>query len=169
MNQAGRGSALMRRAFSWVTTLCVASGLMLGLGALRAPALPDEAPDFRAQTLSGETLHLSDLKGRPVVLNFWATWCGPCRFEIPALSRLAKRHPDLVVWGLSTESAETLKGARIELGATYPILRVSQHTLDTFGISTFPTTLFLNAEGQIRHAYVGALWDPFFEGALLGL
>jgi len=169
MNHKMRSKAFVRTLMSWTKTLLIVLALMLISGALRAPTLPDKAPDFTAHTLEGKPAQLSDLKGRPVLLNFWATWCAPCRFELPALSRLSDRHPELVIWGLSTESVATLKEARERHELSYPVMRITQETLDTYAVSTFPTTLFLTAEGEIRHAHVGVLWDPLFEAALWGL
>lgn len=137
-------------------------------GWLRAPALPDQAPEFALPDLQGETVALSDLRGSPVVVNFWATWCGPCRVEAPALSRFADRHPDLVVLGLAADgSAPQLRKARQDLGIRYTILRADRATLEAYRIDTFPTTVFVDAQGQVTTSYTGMLLDPQLEALAL--
>lgn len=154
---------------SWLITLVVILAVSFAVGTLRAPSLPEEAPDFQAQTLGGEVVRLGDLKGRPVVLNFWATWCGPCRFEVPAISRFAKRHPDIAVWGVAVEPAPRIRQAIDELEIDYPVLLGSPELLATYGVTTFPTTVFIDRDGRVRSAHVGALWDPQLELATWGL
>ena len=160
---------LLRHGWSWMVTILGALVLLFIVGILRAPPLPDSAPDFGGEALDGGSFVLSELQGRPVLLNFWATWCAPCRFEIPALSRFQARHPDVQVVGVSSEEASTLRRAVDELGVDYPVVRVGPDTLALYGVSTFPTTLFIDDEGVISSVHVGALWDPMLEAAYLGL
>jgi len=119
--------------------------------------------------MGGQSVELSAMAGRKVLLNFWATWCGPCRFEVPALSRFDKRHPDITVWGVAVEPVEHLRQAIDELDIDYEVLRGHQDLLATYGVTTFPTTILINADGQIHSAHVGAMWDPQLEFAAWGL
>ena len=91
------------------------------------PEIPDEAPDFQVKTLDGEPVQLGQLKGRTVVLNFWATWCGPCKQEVPAFARFAQANPDVPVLGLSVDTVSPSKVRRIarEWGINYPIALAS--------------------------------------------
>jgi len=131
------------------------------LGWLRAPTLPERAPDFALADLDGEILRLSDLQGRPVLLNFWATWCGPCRVEAPAFSRFAQRNKGFVVLGIAADGpAARLRRARDELGITYVVLQGDRATLAAYEITTFPTSVLVDAQGRVAGAHVGLMLDP---------
>jgi thiol-disulfide isomerase/thioredoxin len=143
---------------------------MYVMGVVRAPDLPDQAPTFTARTLSGATFDLASLKGQAVVLNFWATWCGPCRFEVPAVSRFAARHPDIAVVGVvSPEPLAQVRRAVGELEIDYPVVLGSPEILAAYAITTFPTTIFVDSEGRVSNAHVGAMLDPQLELAALSL
>lgn len=135
--------------------------LQTGLGQLRAPSLPPEAPAFTLPDLEGETVALADFAGQTVVLNFWATWCGPCRLEIPSFSKFAQQNPEIPVLGIAIDGApEQLRSAREDLGISYPILRADRRTLEAYGISGVPTTVVVDGTGQVRSAHVGPLFRP---------
>ncbi len=135
--------------------------LMVVVGQLRAPDLPDQAPDFELLDLDGKTVRLSDLRGAPVVLNFWATWCGPCRVEIPAFSSYADAHPDIVVLGIATDgAAPELRAAARKLDIRYPVLVGDDRTVAAYGVDTLPTTVVVDAEGNISSAHAGLMLQP---------
>lgn len=135
--------------------------LMEVVGRLRAPDLPEFAPDFALTTLDGQRVVLSELRGKVVVLNFWATWCAPCRVEIPAFSRFAEAHPDVVVLGIATDGSEAeLRIAGPALGIRYPIARADAATVTAYGISTLPTTVVVDADGRVHTAHSGIMLDP---------
>ena len=169
MSRADRFSRLRQGALSWFITLLIVIVVSFAFGAMRAPDLPQRAPNFRAQTMDGQTVELSAMAGRKVLLNFWATWCGPCRFEVPALSRFDKRHPEITVWGIAAEPVERLQHAIDELDIDYQVLRGSPDVLATYGITTFPTTILIDTDGHIHSAHVGAMWDPQLEFAAWGM
>lgn len=136
------------------------------LGAL-AGVGPDlgRAPDFTAVTLDGDTLRSAELEGRVVVVNFWATWCGPCRLEMPSLQSL---HEDragdgVVVIGLSTDvgSVEPIRAYAEELDITFPIARATNDHRQAFGgIRGIPTTFLIDRSGVVRHRVVGYFTPP---------
>lgn len=131
------------------------------LGRWRGPSLPT-APELDLVDLrSGDRVALASLRGKPAVLNFWASWCGPCRVELPALARFSRSHPELRVLGVTHDEARDILKAADEAGADYaqlhdPSGRVSR----AYGVSTLPTTVVLNAAGDVVWTYTGILLDP---------
>jgi len=118
------------------------------------------APDFALKDLNGNILRLSDLRGRVVVLNFFATWCGPCRREIPELVRLYEKFRDkgLEIIGvlLDQEGEAVLKPFVRQYRITYPIvLGTRKVALDYGGIKEIPTTFFIDRNGRISSYFVG--------------
>ena len=110
------------------------------------------APDFELQTLDGDLIRLSELRGRPVVLNFWASWCGPCRAETPHFQTFSENFAEeLVVLGVNQqESAETITGFADEFDLTYPLLLDERGLVyQTYAVFGLPTTYFISAEGVI--------------------
>lgn len=161
----GPPPTLLRRVLhvsrDWGLTLLFGALLFHGVGQWRAPDLPDAAPDFTLQTVDGETVQLSSLRGQTVVLNFWATWCGPCRVEIPQFSGFADAHPDIPVLGIATDgTVGELKAAREKLDIRYPVLRADAATVQAYGVDTLPTTVIVGPDGRIEAAHAGILTRP---------
>ena len=152
---------LLRSGAELLGMLVLAAVLLAVVGRLRAPSLPEMAPDFELVDTDGGTVRLSDLRGRPVVLNFWATWCGPCRIEIPAFSRYAEAHPDVVVLGVATDgTASELRAARKKLDIRYPVLVADRETVQAYDVHTLPTTVVVDAEGRVDSAHTGLMLGP---------
>lgn len=109
-----------------------------------------EAPAFELPTLSGETLSSSDLKGHPVVVNFWASWCLPCREEAPLLERTWRQYRDdgVIILGINIKDAESDAKAFVEeFDITYPVVRdVDQEVTRAFGVRGLPETFFIDHE-----------------------
>ena len=118
------------------------------------------APDLEVTTLDGDPLRLSSLKGRRVVVDVWATWCGPCVMEIPHFIRIQKEAGtnELMIVGVSDEDRAVLKKFADEKGINYPIASTAGARLpEPFGtVQAFPTTFFLDRDGTIRHVAVGS-------------
>ncbi len=144
-----------------------------GSAGVEAALVGYTAPDFALTTADGETVRLSELRGQPLVLNFWATWCGPCRAEMPALLRLEEEHAGRArVIGVNQgESAETITAFANELNVDYPLLLDPGHAINRqYGVRGLPTTLFIDADGVIRDQIVGAASEAVLAaklGALL--
>jgi cytochrome c biogenesis protein CcmG, thiol:disulfide interchange protein DsbE len=118
------------------------------------------APDFSLDALDGGTLILSRYKGRAVILNFWATWCGPCRAEIPALEAASHIIGDEgVILGVNVqEDPLTVLGFAQELGMTYPVvLDANSEIARLYRVRAFPTTYFIDSRGVIAELYTGEL------------
>lgn len=121
------------------------------------------APVFESETPAGEPVSLEALRGRPVVLNFWATWCAPCRVEMPALQRASERYAGegLTILAVNAmEPAGRVTEFMDELGLTFPaVLDPDGEILDLYGVRVFPTTIVVDAEGRIRAEHYGPLTD----------
>ena len=129
------------------------------------------APDFAVVDLdSGKTIHLSELRGQPVLLNFWATWCPPCRQEMPDLDRIAKDFAGkahvLAVGADPQETAETFRNFRQSLGLSLPVgVDSSGEAARLYGARAIPTSFFIDARGVIRSTRLGAMtYDMMREG-----
>jgi cytochrome c biogenesis protein CcmG/thiol:disulfide interchange protein DsbE len=136
----------------------------LAVAVLKAGSLPqvgDAAPDFEAPLLEGEgTLALADLEGKPVVLNFWASWCVPCKDEAPMLSRAAETYGDRVEFvGVDVRDARSDALAFVEAeGLDYVHVRDEDETIyRDFGLTGQPETFFIDAEGVIVEHVNGPL------------
>lgn len=120
----------------------------------------DLAPEYGAPSLAGDSLSLSDFEGRPVVVNLWATWCAPCRQEMPELQALADRYGDaLAVVGVSIDrpgAEEDVRGFLAEVGVDFPILLDPRerfvHRFMTIGV---PETFLIDADGVVRLRWTG--------------
>ena len=123
-------------------------------GAADSPRIGGQAPDFEWTLPGGRTQRLSDLRGRTVVLNFWATWCEPCREEMPALDRAAQADPALAVLALDLdESADKIDGfiAAYRITQVEPILDAGKKMATRYGVVGLPTTFFIGPDGVVRH------------------
>lgn len=124
---------------------------------------PDPAPDFSLKTLDGKPLNLADFRNKVVLLNFWATWCGPCRMEIPDLVDLQKRYKDrLEVVGLNVDDddPDEIQKYVSQTGINYPVAMTPDDLRMQYGgIAALPTSFVLDTEGRVVQKHVG-LWDP---------
>ncbi len=125
------------------------------------------APNFSLSDLSGQTLTLDDYKGKVVMLDFWATWCGPCRIEIPEFVELQKRYRDqgLAVIGISMDdSPEPVKEFYAQFKMNYPVAVGDEKLAELYGgILGLPTTMLIGRDGRIYAKHVGATDISVFE------
>lgn len=132
------------------------------VGWLRAPELPAEAPGFLLEDLSGETVSLEAYRGQTVVLNFWATWCGPCRAEIPTLNRFAEAHPEIPVLAIAEDGqARHLEAFAKRYEMTYPVLRATPQVLRSYKVKAYPTTVIVGPDGQVEKIHTGVVYGPY--------
>ena len=133
--------------------------LCLSVEQLPAAYESDEPVDFTLQQLHGDEISVSDFRGKWVVLNYWATWCAPCRKEIPELSELNKSRADIVVLGLAFEDTEIENFDEFlkEFHPSYPLLLVDVYAPpEPFGAPrVLPTTIILNPEGAPVKTFLG--------------
>jgi cytochrome c biogenesis protein CcmG/thiol:disulfide interchange protein DsbE len=121
------------------------------------------APDFTLTRLdTGETVTLAQLRGQPVVLNFWASWCGPCKLEHPTLARAARRHASQArFYGVVFEDTpEAAREFARPLDPSFPQLIDPQSRMAVdYGVTGVPETYFIDAEGIIRDKFIGPIVD----------
>ena len=150
----------MSLRFTRFRTVGLVLSIMLLAGAGWARA--GKAPDFSLQDLKGKTLSLADLKGKAVILDFWATWCGPCRRGIPDLNAIYKEYKakGAMVVGIALDDGgkeDVVKGMKkYKLAIAYPVLIGNKEvTVKYGGINAIPATFILDKEGNIAASYVG--------------
>jgi len=162
-----------RRNPRWLFRFCLLGFAVLGLllPLLASPQLPvirfvrdpDPAPDFQLKDLAGKDLSLASVHGKVVLLNFWATWCGPCRAEIPSLIELQNRYKErLQIIGLVVDDndQDAVKQVADSEGINYPVALASDNIRLAYGgIPALPTLFVINSEGRIVQKHVG-LFNP---------
>lgn len=128
-------------------------------------------PHFAMQTLDGGTLSTDSLRGRVVLVNVWATWCVPCRFEMPLLEATWQRHraAGLVLLGASVDRADpaVVRTFVTERGITYPVGIVGDDVVRALGgVDAYPTSVLIGRDGTIRHRVVGPIGPLSLEPAI---
>jgi peroxiredoxin len=146
------------------------AGIAIGWQSI-APAQPprDAARPFAVRTLDGRSLSLAELRGRPVVLDFWALRCAPCRVSLPQLSAMQDRYGTrgLVVVGLSVDDdpPQAVRRFAERLRLRFPVAMASEGMLDDYGpIRSIPTTIFIDRRGRIVRRVVGYVDEETLEG-----
>jgi cytochrome c biogenesis protein CcmG/thiol:disulfide interchange protein DsbE len=126
------------------------------------------APDFTLPDLNGTQVSLSQFRGQPVVVNFWATWCPPCRDEIPRLTEAYQREKDGVVFiAISDEPADVVGSFVKKNSIPYVnLLDSGDRVSSAYGIRALPTTLFISSEGEIKVYYTGGMSARIIEEGL---
>ena len=132
---------------------------------------PATTPAYAFVSLDGEELSAESLRGKVVLVNFWATWCTPCRVEMPALQRMHERHAPagFVVVGLAVDRASTqaVRDFVRERGVTYPIAHVGSEAEALFGgVRGYPMSFLLDRTGKIRHTVIGPVAPLSLEPAV---
>lgn len=138
-------------------------------GRIPAPQTGFLAPDFTLQSASGESVTLSDLRGRPVLVNLWASWCGPCRAEMPAMQRLHEAYGDdfvILAVNMTAQDSQTAALAfAAEYGLTFPILfDPSGEVGRLYENRALPSSYFVDRDGVIREVVIGG---PMAEAFLI--
>ena len=125
---------------------------------------PMTAPDFTVTDADGNEVNLSDFFGKPIVLNFWASWCGPCKMEMPDFDEAYTQQGEQIQFLMvnmtdgSRETLETAKSFVAESGFGFPVYYdTSYEAAMTYGVSSLPTTYFISAEGHLTAWAAGAI------------
>jgi peroxiredoxin len=132
------------------------------------------APDFRLKTLDGNEIKLSDLRGKTVLINLWASWCPPCRYEMPGIQAAYEKFNSkgLVVLGINFTAQDNLQDVRdfvTELKLTFPILLDESGDVSAglYGMRGLPTSYFIDTQGILQRIQVGAMLPEKIEEFLL--
>jgi cytochrome c biogenesis protein CcmG/thiol:disulfide interchange protein DsbE len=148
-------------AWIWMNRVSVA-GTSGQEGLPAAPVIGHPAPDFALTTLEGEKFQLSMQRGTPVVLNFWATWCPPCRAELPELTAASQRYAGQVaIVGINqAEAPATVANFAQKVGLRFRVPMDQQGAVSrVYGVRSLPTTFFIDRAGIIRQIQNGPLTE----------
>jgi thiol-disulfide isomerase/thioredoxin len=162
--------------FSALVLFPFAGSCFAQLPVIRFVRDPDPAPEFKLKDLAGRDLSLEKSRGKVILLNFWATWCGPCREEIPELIALQNRYKDrLQIIGLvvDDDDEKEIRSVIESEGINYPVALADPETRFAYGgIAALPTVFVINTEGRVVQKHVGLFNPALYETevrALLGL
>jgi peroxiredoxin len=152
-----------------IAVVTVVNGMSNKTG--KFPKVGDKAPDFQLAEITGRVHSLTDYKGKTVIVNFWGTFCPPCREEMPALQKQSAEWAGkgVVVLGvnLQMDSDVAVKSFLSELNVTFTIVRdTSDEVRKTYGVTNFPTTFFVDANGKIRAIHSGQMDEAFIRNTL---
>ncbi|HEX9021245.1 MAG TPA: TlpA disulfide reductase family protein [Nitrospirota bacterium] len=133
--------------------------MALLFGCTKSSQSDSSAPDFSLQDMAGKTVKLSDYKGKVVLLEFWATWCPPCRASVPGIEKLHEAYKDkgLAVLAVSMDEGgwDVVKSFMKEQGITYSVLQGNEEVAGKYEVRSIPMLLILNKEGRITRRYLG--------------
>jgi cytochrome c biogenesis protein CcmG/thiol:disulfide interchange protein DsbE len=140
-------------------------------GASDAPAKGSVAPDFKLKTLDGKEVQLSSLRGKAVLLNFWATWCEPCKIEMPWLVDLQKkyRQQGLEIVGVAMDDSgeKTIADFAKKMQVNYTVLVGSEKVAQMYGgLDGLPTSFFLGRDGKVVDTALGLVSESTIEDAI---
>ena len=131
---------------------------------------PTPAPDFTVYDFDGYSYQLSDFQGKPVILNFWASWCGPCKSEMPDIEAAYQEYGDQIhflIVNLTDGSQETVASASSYIeaqGYTFPVYYDTDMSgAYAYGVSGIPVTYFINGEGNLEAYYQGAMSESILQ------
>jgi peroxiredoxin len=128
-----------------------------------APITGAPAPDFTLTTSNGKQIALSSLKGQPVLINFWATWCGPCKTEMPAIQAAYQKHQADKLQVLAVDAGEEQKDVSAfgsSLNLTFDLLMDPGNSVnDLYQVRAYPSTFFVGTDGKVAALQIGSMTD----------
>jgi thiol-disulfide isomerase/thioredoxin len=170
MSMGNFRSAGLAALFATAFLAWAASSLRPLFRSMSASTADSKAPSWELRDLEGRQVKSSDFAGKVLILDFWATWCAPCRNEIPGFIELQKEYGDrgLVVVGVSLdeEGPAVIKRFMKELGINYPIVLGEVGLMQDFGGTAIPTTVIIDRRGNIVARHVGFAAKETFENEI---
>jgi len=136
------------------------------------PSEPGNAPNFTVYDEQGSPVSLSDFLGRPVVINFWATWCPPCRAELPGFNAAAAEYTDIVFMMVDLtdgvqETQDVVRSFMEENGYTFPVYFDTEYSgVEAYEIYSIPLTVFIDANGDLVDSHIGSMSEDVLRGYL---
>jgi cytochrome c biogenesis protein CcmG/thiol:disulfide interchange protein DsbE len=148
------------RNFSTAAAPASISGTPIRVGGSVGPKVGNQAPDFALKSLDGDTVRLSDLRGKPVIVNFWATWCPPCKEEMPDIEKSYQKHKDEGYIFLGVDMKEDAATVRAFVQNRYTwtfLLDPEGAAANAYYVTGVPETYFIDRDGIVRDAKIGAM------------
>lgn len=156
-----------------VTTKVTTAATTAVVPSTNSPINVGDAPNFTVYDTSGNTVKLSDYIGKPVVINFWASWCNPCKSEMPDFDEMYQKYSDNVIFlmvNLTDGKRETKDSAMnfiSDQGYSFPIyLDTLKSASSAYGIASIPTTVFISKEGNIESRHIGSISKSKLESGI---
>jgi thiol-disulfide isomerase/thioredoxin len=133
-----------------------------------APPRPKQLPDIQVKELSGKVVKLTSYQKKVLIINFWATWCGPCKEEIPEFNELYEsyRKDNVMILGITKDSTEDVQEFLKDHTVRYPLIVEADQAEDAFSVSGYPMTYVYDAKGQLFTQAMGLKDKSFFEDAI---
>ena len=143
---------------TWSKGVLIVIALIISMN-VQALSIGQKAPDFTLKYMQGKNLNLTEQRGSIILLNFWASWCGPCRKEMPVLQKLQDKYQDLgvAIWGINVEQEnqagrDFLKDVKVD----FPIFFDPSNTLsENYQVEAMPTTVVIDRSGVVRYIFRG--------------
>ncbi len=159
MAPLSRLSALPRWVIDYAIVALLAVAVAAWIGWPRGAGLSGEAPAVQLTRTDGTSFDLAEQRGKPVLLVFWAEWCGTCKSQVPDLNRLHAEHPELEILGIAVDSGpnEHVALHARKHGILFPVAAADDQVAQLYKVPALPTNVFIDAEGQISGTVVGAL------------
>jgi cytochrome c biogenesis protein CcmG/thiol:disulfide interchange protein DsbE len=153
--------------FVLVVAIGLAIGWIVGRGSVEVAEVGAPAPDFTVELIDGGTFTLSDSLGQPAVINLWASWCGPCREEIPDISAFATAQPGVTVVGVAVRDAENdARRFASTIGASYPLALGTPEFEESYPSLGLPATYIVDGNGTVIEIYNGIVDEQILTDAL---
>ncbi len=158
---------MLKYKYSALSIKSIVFAMLLGVvaGPLPAASLTGPAPDFTLKSRGGENIKLSELRGQVVMINFWASWCGPCRQEMPLLDQLYQRYQPMGFTLLGVNVEEDSRAAdKIlkEIPVSFPVLYDKKNQVsESYQVRAMPSTFLIDRDGKVRYLHKG--YQPGYE------
>ncbi len=167
---------MIKKFFILIALIAIGGFFIIGKNGNSQPPVPSEkiksdtVIDFTLKDLNGKDIAFKDYRGKYVLLNIWATWCGPCRYEIPDLIRIRKKYKEKgfeIIGIVVSSKPKAVKKMVADYGIDYPVVWGTPEALKQFGqINAIPRTFLVNKEGKIVEDILGSRDYDFFDQML---